>query len=97
MAIYSYPPEVHEFVKTNCTKMRDDELARACNEKLGTSFTKSSVKSFRANHHYLNGFSQGLTTEEFWRTQKRWPQGMYEYIRDNSWGGQFEGDGRESQ
>lgn len=86
MAIYSYSPEVHEFVKANCTKLRDDELAEACNEKLGTRFTKSSMKSFRANHHYLNGFSRGLTTEEFWRTQKRWPKGMYEFIRDNSWG-----------
>ena len=86
MAIYRYPPEVHEFVKNHCRGVRDEELARACNEALGTSFTKNSMKAFRGNHGYRNGLSQGLSPEEYWAKQTKYPQGMYEFIRDNSWG-----------
>ena len=86
MAIYKHPPEVHEFVRENCTKMRDEELAEACNAALKTSFTKSSMKSFRGNHGYKNGMSKGLSPEEYWKHQTKYPQGMYEFIRDNSWG-----------
>ena len=54
MAVYRYPPEVHEFVKEWAPKMRDQELAAKCNEELGTSFTASSMKAFRGNHGYRN-------------------------------------------
>ena len=83
--IYAYPQEVHDFVKAHCTKLRDKELARACNEALGTDFTAQRMKSFRANHKYCNGKKQ-WSKEEYWKYQTRYPQGMYEYIRDNSWG-----------
>lgn len=82
--IYRYPPEVHEFVKEWAPKLRDPELAKACNEKLGTSFSASSMKSFRGNHGYKN-YMPKLTTEEYWKYQTRWPKGMYEFVRDNSW------------
>lgn len=85
MAVYRYPPEVHEFVKRWATELRDDELAEACNRELGTNFTASGMKSFRGNHGYRNMKGQ-WTSEEYWKYQKRWPQGMFEYIRDNSWG-----------
>lgn len=84
MAVYRYPPEVHEFVKEWAPKLRDRELAKACNEALGTSFTAESMKSFRGNHGYRNGKKQ-WTSEEYWKYQTRYPQGMYEFIRDNSW------------
>ena len=80
-----YPPEVHEFIKENTVKMRDRELSVACNEKFGTHFTPSSMKSFRGNHHYRSNLKQ-WSKEEYWKYQTRYPQGMYEYIRDNSWG-----------
>ena len=83
--IYRYPPEVHEFVKRWCAELRDEELAEACNKELGTNFTASRMKSFRGNHGYRNRKKQ-WTSEEYWKYQKRWPQGMYEFIRDNSWG-----------
>ena len=86
MAIYRYPPEVHEFVKEWAPKLRDRELAEACNEKLGTSFTASSMKAFRGNHEYKNGMKRYYTKEEYWKHQTHYPQGMYEFIRDNSWG-----------
>lgn len=80
-----YPPEVHEFIKANMSKMRDRELAAACNEALGTHFTASSLKSFRGNHGYKNNLKQ-WSKEEYWKYQTKYPQGMYEFIRDNSWG-----------
>ena len=43
------------------------------------------MKSFRANHGYRNGRKQ-WTSGEYWKYQKRYPKGMYEFIRDNSWG-----------
>ena len=85
MAIYRYPPEVHEFVKKWAPRLRDDELAEACNAELGTSFTARTMKSFRGNHGYRN-YQKRWTSEEYWKYQKKWPQGMYEFIRDNSWG-----------
>lgn len=83
--IYRYPEEVHEFVKKWSPMLRDQELAEACNKEFGTEFTASKMKSFRGNHGYRNGKKQ-LTSEEYWKYQKRYPQGMYEFIRDNSWG-----------
>ena len=84
--VYRYPPEVHEFVRTHCTEMRDQELAEACNRELGTQFTKSSIKAFRGNHGYANHMSTHWSSEEYWKFQSKWPKGMYEFIRDNSWG-----------
>ena len=84
MAVYRYPPEVHEFVKEWAPKLRDRDLAEACNKKLGTNFTAGSMKAFRGNHGYRNGKKQ-YTKEEYWKYQTYYPQGMYEFIRDNSW------------
>lgn len=83
--IYRYPPEVHEFVKEWAPKMRNPELAAKCNAELGTSFTASSMKAFRGNHGYRN-FKNQWSKEEYWAYQTRYPKGMYEFIRDNSWG-----------
>lgn len=83
--IYSYPQEVHDFVKANAPKMRDSMLAEECNRALGTHFTASTMKSFRGNHGYRNGKKQ-WSSEEYWKYQTRYPQGMYEFVRDNSWG-----------
>ena len=85
MAIYKYPPEVHEFVKAHAAKLRDEDLAEECNQLFGTEFTAQKMKSFRSNHKYYNGKKQ-WTSEEYWRYQKRYPKGMYEFVRDNSWG-----------
>lgn len=82
--IYRYPQQVHDFVKENAPKMRDRMLAEECNKALGTQFTASTMKAFRGNHGYRNGKKQ-WTTEEYWQYQTRYPQGMYEFIRDNSW------------
>ena len=83
MSVYRYPQEVHDFVRENCTRMRDDDLAEACNRALGTQFTKEKMRTFRGNHGYKNGMSNKLSSEE-WRTKhSRFPPGMYEFIRDH--------------
>lgn len=79
MGVYRYSQEVHDFVKANCTKMRDKELAEACNEACGTQFTASTMKNFRANHKYRNGFGNTPITS-------RTIPGMREFIQENSWG-----------
>ena len=81
---YKYPDEVHECVKKGAPKLRDKELAEACNEAFGTEFTASKMKSFRGNHGYRNGKKQ-WTKEEYWKYQTYYPQGVYEFVRDNSW------------
>ena len=86
MAVYRYPPEIHEFVKEWCTKLRDEDLANACNLEHGTSFTAATMKAFRGNHGYRNYMPKRPSGEEYWKWQTRWPKGMWEYIRDNSWG-----------
>lgn len=84
MGTWKYPPEVHEFIKKWAPKLRDDDLAEACNRELGTHFTTNSIKAFRGNHGYRN-YKKQWTAEEYWKYQKRYPKGMYEFIRDNSW------------
>ena len=85
MAVYRYPPEVHEFVQKWAPKLRDQELAAKCNAELGTNFTPAKMKAFRGNHGYRN-YKKQWTPEEYWKYQTQYPQGMYEFIRDNSWG-----------
>lgn len=82
--IYRYPPEIHEFVKKWSPVYRDEMLAKECNRIYGTDFTVQKMKAFRGNHGYRNGHKQ-WTSEEYWKYQTRYPQGMYEFIRDNSW------------
>ena len=79
----AYPPEVHEFVKEHCKKLRDRDLAKACNEALGTHFTTNGMKAFRSNHKYRSGYKK-YTLEEYWKYQTYYPRGLYEYVRDNS-------------
>lgn len=85
MAVYRYPPEVHEFVKEWAPKLRDQELAAKCNAELGTNFTAAKMKAFRGNHGYRN-YQKQWTPEEYWKYQTKYPQGLYEFVRDNSWG-----------
>lgn len=84
--VWKYPKEVHDFVKEHARYMRDQDLARECNAALGTNFTAQKMKSFRGNHGYRNYMSKQLSSEEYWKYQTYYPAGMYEFIRDNSWG-----------
>lgn len=83
MGVYAYPPEVHEFVRENCTKLFDEELAEACNERFGTEFTKSKMRAFRHNHRYRTGRQRNAGNE---RRVKAYPQEVVDFVRDNSWG-----------
>ena len=83
--IYAYPQEVHDFVREHCRGRRPAELAEMCNEALGTEFTASKMKVFMTNHGYKNGLG-ALTREEYRKYHSKWPDGMYEFVRDNSYG-----------
>lgn len=85
MGIYAYPPEIEDFVRQMAPLLRDRELAVAVNEKFGTEFTANKMKSYRGNHGIRN-YKKQLSHEEYWKYQTRWPAGMFEFIRDNSWG-----------
>lgn len=84
MYVFRYPPEIEDFVREWSPKMRDQELALKVNEKFGTSFTAKSIKAYRGNHKIRN-FKKQLSHEEYWKYQTKYPKGMYEFIRDNSW------------
>lgn len=84
--IWKYPQEVEDLVREWAPKLRDAELAALVNERLGTDFNASRMKGFRGNHGIRNYQPKTYKGEEYWKHQTRWPQGMYEYIRDNSWG-----------
>lgn len=83
--VWKYPPEVEALVREWAPKLRDQELALFVNDKLGTHFTAKSIKAYRGNHHIRNYQPKSLSHEEYWKYQTKYPQGMYEYIRDNSW------------
>jgi hypothetical protein len=83
--IYKYPDEIEDFVREWSPKMRDQELAAKVNETFGTDFTPGRMKAYRGNHGIRN-YKKQLSKEEYWKYQTKYPQGMYEYIRDNSWG-----------
>lgn len=55
-----YSQEVNDFVRDNVTKYSARELAEVTNEKFGTSFTDSSMKSFKSNRG-LKGVRQNTT------------------------------------
>lgn len=83
--ISRYSDEVHNFVRENCTKMRDWDLAEECNRRFGTEFTVSKMKSFRSNHGYRNGLNPHLGGEEYWKRQTKWPAEMKNFIIQNTW------------
>jgi len=83
--IYKYPDEIEDFVREWSPKMRDQELAAKVNETFGTDFTPGRMKAYRGNHGIRN-YKKQLSKEEYWKYQTKYPEGMYEYIRDNSWG-----------
>lgn len=86
MALYNaYPPEIEDFVRQMSPLLRDQELSVATNEKFGTAFTASKMKAYRGNRGIRN-YQKQLSSEEYWKYQTKWPKGMFEFIRDNSWG-----------
>lgn len=85
MAVYAYPPEIEDYVRQMSPLLRDRELAVAVNEKFGTAFDAGKMKAYRGNHGIRN-YQKQLSSEEYWKYQTKWPEGMFEFIRDNSWG-----------
>ena len=92
--IYKYPDEIEDFVREWSPKMRDQELAAKVNETFGTQnvmaliVPKGDYASEKAllDRHGIRNYKKQLSKEEYWKYQTKYPEGMYEYIRDNSRG-----------
>lgn len=52
-----YSEEVHEFVRKHVKGKTAKELAKMTNERFGTNFTASSMKSYKANHKLNSGLT----------------------------------------
>lgn len=55
-----YAPEVHAFIFENVAGYSAEELAQMTNAAFGTDFTKSSMKSYKANHNLKSGTKSGI-------------------------------------
>lgn len=62
-----YSEEVHEFVRKHVKGKTAKELAKMTNERFGTNFTASSMKSYKANHKLNSG-----PTGRFEKGDKPW-------------------------
>lgn len=58
--MWKYPDEVKKFISENVTGRTAKELAELSNSKFGTSFTESSMKSYKHNHDLKSGTRCGL-------------------------------------
>lgn len=76
----SMPPELLSFVKDNCKRMNDRQLAEAANRQpwSGGRFTASGIKSFRQR----NGIIVGRKNRPQ-KPSKQFPEEVANYIREN--------------
>lgn len=78
----SYPRAIHDFVLENMNTLDDYELADKCNELFHTEFDKGKMMQFRKNHKYRRAKSSKVRVKR----KSIYPDGMYEFVRDNSQG-----------
>jgi hypothetical protein len=55
-----YAPEIHHFILENVKGTTTRDLVKIVNEKFGTDFTESSMKSYKQNHKLKSGTPAGL-------------------------------------
>lgn len=72
-----YPPEVHAFIRENVAGRTTEELAAITNAAFGTTFTKHSMKSYKANHKLKSGTPLGNPKGHI---TKKFPQPIVDYI-----------------
>ena len=75
-----YPSEVHTFIRDHVAGRTAEELANMTNAAFGTNFTKSSMKSYKMNHHLKSGTPCGLPKG---RPTDVFPQPIVDYIQAN--------------
>ena len=78
-----FAPEVHTFIRENVAGHTTEELAQITNNAFGTNFTKSSMKSYKSNHHLKSETPTGKTRGS---CSDVYPAPIAEYIRNNHHG-----------
>lgn len=76
----SYSKDICDFIAANVKGRTTAELVELTNNTLGTQFTESKMKSFKANHKLKSGTSTGGRAG---RPTKLYPQPVRDYILAN--------------
>lgn len=75
-----FKPEVHAFICDHVAGRSAEALAEMTNAAFGTNFTKSSMKSYKQNHHLKSGTPKGIPKGS---CSNVYPAHIAEYIRSN--------------
>lgn len=75
-----YAQEVHAFIRDHVVGHTAEELASMTNAAFGTAFTKSSMKSYKKNHHLKSGTPGGVPKGTY---SDVYPAHIAEHIRSN--------------
>lgn len=75
-----YGPEVHIFIREHVEGYTSEELAQMTNAAFGTCFTKSSMKSYKQNHHLKSGTPCGLPKGRY---TEKYPEPVARYIQEH--------------
>lgn len=72
-----YPKEIHDFIREHAAGRTSAELAELVNERFGTEFTVSKIKSYKTNHKLKSGIRPGNPKGY----SPVYPKGMEHYMR----------------
>ncbi len=75
-----YPKEVHEFIAQNVKGKTTRELVKLVNDRFGTSFTESKMRSYKKNHNLKSGTRRGLPAGH---ATKQYPMEIKNFIAEN--------------
>src|SRR5690348_12989 len=75
-----YAPEIRHFISENVKGTTTRDLAKVVNEKFGTDFTESKMKSYKTNHKLTSGTPVGLPVGS---PTILYPEDIKNYIKQN--------------
>ena len=75
-----FRPEVHIFIRDHVAGHTSEELAQMTNAAFGTCFTKSSMKSYKQNHHLKSGTPKGIPKGSY---TEKYPAHIAQYIQEH--------------
>ena len=78
--VRKYAKEVKAFIKENIEGLTTKAITELVNEKFGTDFTESKMKSFKANHRLKSGIGCGIPKGT---PTNLYPEEVREFIRSN--------------
>lgn len=75
-----YPKEVKDFILQNVTGTTTKDLVKLVNDKYGTNFTESKMRSYKKNNNLKSGTPLGLPAG---RPTKQYPEEIKKFITEN--------------